>query len=58
VADIDVVKGRSSSWIWWVIAAVAAVLLLMFLMRGNDANAPARAPGSSAAPQQPSLLVA
>jgi hypothetical protein len=58
VADIDVVKARSSSWIWWVIAAVAVVLLLMFLMRGNDANAPAQAPSSSAAPQQPSLLVA
>jgi len=60
VADIDVVKGRSSTWVWWVVAAVAILLLLMFLLRGNDAtNAPARSPSSSVAPAQaPAVLVA
>jgi len=53
VADIDVVKGRSSNgWIWWVVAAVVVVLLLMFLVRRNDTNAPARSPSSSMAPTQ------
>jgi bacteriorhodopsin len=51
VADIDVVKGRSSNnWIWWVVAAVVVALLVMFLMRRNDTNAPARSPSSSMAP--------
>ena len=60
MADIDVVKGRSSNWIWWVIAAVAVVLLVMFAMRGNDnTNTPARSPSSSAAPAlSPAVLVA
>jgi hypothetical protein len=59
VADIDVVKARSNSWIWWVIAAIAVVLLLMFLNRGRDDNAPARSPGTTNAPAQSlSVLVA
>jgi len=59
VADIDVVKGRSSSWIWWVLAAVAVVLVLMFLVRRNGTDTPARSPSSSVAPAQPaSVLVA
>jgi hypothetical protein len=59
VADIDVVKGRSSSWIWWVLAAVAVVLVLMFLVRRTGNDAPARSPSSSVAPAQPaSVLVA
>ncbi len=62
MADIDVVKGRSSNWMWWIIAAVAILLLVMFLMRGTDANDPARtptgAPSSSTAPQHPAALAA
>jgi len=57
VADIDVVKGRSSNWIWWVLAAVAVVLLLMFLVRRNDGAAPARSPSSSVAPAQPGAVL-
>ncbi len=62
MADIDVVKGRSSNWMWWVIGAVIVLLLVMFLLRGSGANEPARsptgAPSTSAAPQHPSVLAA
>ena len=50
MADIDVVKGRSSGWLWWVVAAVIVALLLIFMMRGRDTNAPARSPSSSNLP--------
>jgi hypothetical protein len=49
------VKDRSSNnWIWWIVAAVVVVLALMFLVRRNDGNAPARSPSSAIAPTQAS----
>lgn len=56
MAEIDVVKGKSNSWLWWVIAAIALVLLLMFFMRGRDADTPTRAPGSSAIPSATAVV--
>ena len=37
MADIDVVKKGSSSWLWIVIALVVLALILWFVMRGDPA---------------------
>ena len=60
VADIDVVKGRASGWIWWVLAAVVVVLVLLFTMRGRHANAdaPGGSPRSSNTPAASLVRVA
>jgi hypothetical protein len=50
VADIDVVKGRSHTWVWWVLGLVVLALVLMFMLRGRDANAPARSSSSAFLP--------
>lgn len=47
MADIDVVKGRSHTWVWWVLGLVVLALVLMFMLRGRDTNAPARSSTSS-----------
>jgi hypothetical protein len=40
MADIDVVpKGRSATWIWWVIAAVIIVIALMWMLGRNRTTA-------------------
>ena len=56
VADIDVVKSKSSNWVWWVLAAVVVMLALVFMMRGRRDNAPAGSSSSANAPAS-SLLV-
>ena len=35
MADIDVVKKGSSSWLWIVIALVVLAIILWFVMRGD-----------------------
>jgi bacteriorhodopsin len=47
VADIDVVRGRSSNWIWWVVALIVAAIVVMMLMRGGNADANSTTPGRS-----------
>ena len=37
MADIDIVKKGSSTWLWVVIAVVILLAALFFLMRGNSA---------------------
>ena len=37
MADIDVVKKGSSSWLWIVIALVVLALILWFVMSGDPA---------------------
>ena len=51
MADIDVVHRKSSSWMWWILAAVI-ILAVLFLLardtdRGGSRTAPRSGPGSS-----------
>lgn len=55
MADIDVVKGRSNSWIWWIVAIVAVLLIAMMLMRGSDREPATNAPARSSSTATPVL---
>ena len=58
MADIDVVHRKSSStWMWWVLAAVLVLALVFLLTRSadrEDGTGRRSSPGSSLVTPQPS----
>ena len=58
MADIDVVRGRSLNWIWWVVGVVVVALLLMMLMRGGDRGANDRTPARTSQAASATVLAA
>jgi len=52
MADIDVVKKRSNTWMWVVLGIVVAAVLLFLLMRNNTTPNRSQLDGRQPTPQR------